>query len=651
VKRPVGLFASVLLTAFASRAASAQVLITEVLPNPAGSQDGEWVEVQNMGGAPVGIGGWRIHDFGSSSPAEYAFPARTMLAAGSVIVIARQATAYHTAAVSAGYMKTTADFELALGADDPAVPNLTVAASGGSFALNNASDAVLLTDASSNRVSGVEYGGSDLSEIPGMPAETPSAGQSLTRVGTSGDSSLDFVVSVTPSPGAALGTSAPIIEVPWTDPRHVAYGDAITVTATVTSASGLASVQLFTAAATSSTGPASGPYVAMAMSATGSEWSLPVLGTAGPAPATFHDRYVRFWIRAEDRMGRTSTYPSGATAEAGSPAYLWRNIMPLDPSPLADVRSEVFAPNEHLLWRGHSVMVEGIALTKGDLFNTMETSFFLMSATTNDAVHIYHYDVPPDIFPGDSVRVTGLIDSFRGLRQVGDLGSDEYDTDVEVSGTGGAVPEKRLTIGALLQSAEQLEAQLVFIQGVHLNGSARSWPMGGNRDVADGSGTIAVHIAAMTDLAGAPAPSGTFDLRGVVSQYAQGGQPGYQIVPREQGDIVIGGVPFDGGIARTDGGGSIGDDSGTGDEPIEGGVAFDAGGASDGSSSSSRDSGHAVSPVDAGEKARAPGAQPNTGCGCSAPDRARGGANLGAIVLAIGALLLGRRSRARLRTR
>ena len=46
--------------------AQAQVLITEVQPNPAGSgtDSGEWVEIHNTGTGVVSIEGWILNDFG-----------------------------------------------------------------------------------------------------------------------------------------------------------------------------------------------------------------------------------------------------------------------------------------------------------------------------------------------------------------------------------------------------------------------------------------------------------------------------------------------------------------------------------------------------------------------------------------------------------
>ena len=93
--------------------AQAQVMITEVQPNPNGSDNAEWIEIHNTGSAAVDVSGWRINDFGPSVPREYVFPMATSLAAGQVIIIARQAGAFSTMANLESYAVTTAHWEFA----------------------------------------------------------------------------------------------------------------------------------------------------------------------------------------------------------------------------------------------------------------------------------------------------------------------------------------------------------------------------------------------------------------------------------------------------------------------------------------------------------------------------------------------------------
>ncbi|CAN0580280.1 unnamed protein product, partial [Laminaria digitata] len=113
-------FAALLL----SVPAQAQVLITEVQPNPNGSDDAEWVEIHNTGTSAVVIDGWILNDFGPATPRQYAFGTGTTLAAGQVIIVARQATAYIAMAATDGLAVATPHYELASGADEVAVPNL-----------------------------------------------------------------------------------------------------------------------------------------------------------------------------------------------------------------------------------------------------------------------------------------------------------------------------------------------------------------------------------------------------------------------------------------------------------------------------------------------------------------------------------------------
>lgn len=65
------------------------VVINEFLPNPAGSDtENEFIELKNTGNEEVDLSGWRLDDMeGGSAP--YAFPAGTVMGAGSVKVFLR----------------------------------------------------------------------------------------------------------------------------------------------------------------------------------------------------------------------------------------------------------------------------------------------------------------------------------------------------------------------------------------------------------------------------------------------------------------------------------------------------------------------------------------------------------------------------------
>lgn len=246
--------------------ASAQVLITEVQANPPSTPDDEeWVEIQNIGAAAVDISGWSVADYSGANLARtYAFPAATSLNAGQVIIVTRQAMAYATLS---GFPAPA--FELALGNDDPTIPNLVPAPAGNAWALGNGGDAVVLLNASATVVSAVNWGTN--STIPGTAAAAAPASQSLGRVantGTSADwaSAVDFAVLTTPTPGVGFSgpvANPPSISSPTRAPANWSFGDTVTLGGTVTDADGLAGVEVYAAIATSSAGNAAGNYVSL----------------------------------------------------------------------------------------------------------------------------------------------------------------------------------------------------------------------------------------------------------------------------------------------------------------------------------------------------------------------------------------------------
>ncbi|MEO8065853.1 MAG: lamin tail domain-containing protein [Candidatus Doudnabacteria bacterium] len=70
---------------------SADIVISEFLPNPDGKDDGEeWIELFNKSGADVDLSGWMLDDEGSAGTvgsSAYKFPANSMIAASGYLVI------------------------------------------------------------------------------------------------------------------------------------------------------------------------------------------------------------------------------------------------------------------------------------------------------------------------------------------------------------------------------------------------------------------------------------------------------------------------------------------------------------------------------------------------------------------------------------
>lgn len=654
--------------------ASAQVVITELQCDPTSTNDdGEWIELQNLGASAEALAGWTLNDYSGSAPdgeatTRWAFPPGALIDAGAVIVVAKFASGPgYSDNTPAGLYATPPTFELASGAhDDPNVPNLVPSGGTTLMQLANGStgDGVVLRDALGATVSAVEWGSVDRT-VAGLPAAVPGSSTSLRRIALTGSAAADFVVAATPDPfvGYATGMGTPpAVTGTSVTPRHLASGAQVTVTSSVSDADGVAMVAAHRAIATSSVAAATAAYIAAPMAAgLGASWSVTFDPGLAP-PATFHERYVRVFVTAADTTGATSVDPPLATSDAANPAYIWRNVLPAAASPITEVRAQ--DASGRLAWRYHSATIEGVVLTRRAAFVSGRTNFFVQTLGGGDAIRVFaNALVPEDVMPGDLVRVTGMIDTFNGLRQLG-----EPELDVEVLGTGATPAPAVYTIAELTARGEELESRLIRVLGATFVTPAASWPTNGNVDITDGTGTVTVRVTTVVDLSGAPAPLGAFDLTGVLGQFSAGGSGGYQLLPRSALDVSGAMVPADGGVGADGGldpdggvtlpdagplpdtglpsadGGLLADagtpaaDAGKGDEG-GGGVADAGGGGADATVIPRQDSG---SGGGGGSRRDEEG-----GCGCTAAERRSGAgqrAELAAAVAAI-ALLLGARRR------
>lgn len=532
--------------------AHAQLFITEVQPNPAGDDTAEWVELHNVGTASIAIGGYTLNDFvGSSDPmrestTRWAFPATATVAPGQVIVVARQATSNGFFELF-GFRPT---YELGFGVDDPMTPDMVPDQGNPSpISLSNSStgDAIVLRDAMGNVIDGVEWGTLDRS-VPGNPADSPGDGETLIRIGMAGSSFSDFLITSTPGPFMGFGANvAPAITDVRTIPRHIQFGDTLTVTATVVDGDGLSLVEFWVTTATAARGPAFIDYQSLTMtSSTGNKYVFSAsvdnlaAGLGFNEPMTFHERYVRFYLAAEDVLTSTATQPARAIEAADNGEFMQRNVMPTALTTIENAREQDAGGRTRYL--NHSVRVRGIALSAIDNFDPDRAQFSLMDGTA--AIQVFDFD--PTIHPmfnvGDELTVTGRTGQFFGTTQIQGPGMRIIPTGM----TDTIVP-RTLTIGQLMTDPETYESQLVTIVDADFLQPITMWSTacpgrGCNIEITDGSGNINLRIWAGTGLDMAPAPQFGFDVTGVLSQRATDGQDGtmggYQLFPRRSEDIL-----------------------------------------------------------------------------------------------------------------
>ncbi len=124
---------------------------------------------------------------------------------------------------------------------------------------------------------------------------------------------------------------------------------------------------------------------------------------------------------------------------------------------------------------------------------------------------------------GDSLEIKGKIDQFNGLLQV-------VPAQITVLEQGVA------TIDPVVVTTldEASESQYITLENVTFVTPIATFPTTNtNIDVTNGTNTFQIRILTSTDLAGAPAPQGTFNVTGIGSQFDSSNPftSGYQLLP------------------------------------------------------------------------------------------------------------------------
>ncbi|MBN1448797.1 MAG: lamin tail domain-containing protein, partial [Bacteroidetes bacterium] len=161
---------------------------------------------------------------------------------------------------------------------------------------------------------------------------------------------------------------------------------------------------------------------------------------------------------------------------------------------------------------GTVVTVNGI-VTVSDQFGAPA---YIQDHTGGIAVYDFTFTQAVNI--GDEVTVTGTITHFNGLTEL-----ENVTIDAQPS-TGNTVTPEVVTLADLLGDGqggdEKYEAELVRINSVTVNTNA--WGVSGsgvNYTLSDGTRELDVRIDNDVPFAGQPAPGGSFDIIGVISQY------------------------------------------------------------------------------------------------------------------------------------
>lgn len=192
---------------------------------------------------------------------------------------------------------------------------------------------------------------------------------------------------------------------------------------------------------------------------------------------------------------------------------------------------------------GEWVMIQGV-VTTADEFATAggELGPTYLEDETGGIAVFSPIHVSPNLEIGEEVMLFGKVTQFFGLNQL-----DDSTTIIESVSTGNDVVPEVVTLSDLANDGqggvEEYEGRLVRVNGVTVNTTiwnVETGQTGTNYQLTDATGTLEVRINTNVDFVGDPAPSGEFDLIGVVSQFVPSAPyiGGYQILPRFGTDII-----------------------------------------------------------------------------------------------------------------
>ncbi len=215
------------------------------------------------------------------------------------------------------------------------------------------------------------------------------------------------------------------------------------------------------------------------------------------------------------------------------------------PIPIAEARANNSSGVPVML--GETVTVNGI-VSVADQFGAPA---YIQDQTGGIAVYDFNFTEAVEI--GDEVTITGTITHFNGLTEIENVTIDATPS------TGNPVVPTVVTISQLLNDGvggnEEYESRLLRLNGITVNTSA--WTVSGsgtNYKLSDGGAEIDVRVDNDVPFAGEPAPGGSFDIVGVLSQYKRDAPfvGGYQLMPRLSADIIATGPRIVAGPDITD---------------------------------------------------------------------------------------------------
>ncbi|WP_077324216.1 5'-nucleotidase C-terminal domain-containing protein [Virgibacillus siamensis] len=181
---------------------------------------------------------------------------------------------------------------------------------------------------------------------------------------------------------------------------------------------------------------------------------------------------------------------------------------------------------------GTAVTVEGIVTVDSNaISNGAQFTTYIQDETGGINLFAFEQGDFPELEEGDSVKVSGELNSYNGLKEV-------VPSSIEVLETGQELPEPQSITLADLQNtaaAESYEGELVQVNG-YIDNIPES-PAGGGYNISlidsDYNGTTLRVMENALDISQIE-PEKWYDITAIVSQYNN-----YQLLPTEQADIQV----------------------------------------------------------------------------------------------------------------
>ncbi|MCX6600806.1 MAG: T9SS type A sorting domain-containing protein [bacterium] len=183
------------------------------------------------------------------------------------------------------------------------------------------------------------------------------------------------------------------------------------------------------------------------------------------------------------------------------------------------------------------VVVRGIVNVSNYVLDSLTLSRFYMQ-DDNAGINIFRGNPPPNVVVGDCLIVSGWLGFYRGLTEITYSGSGNCVHSLERV-THVAPPTPTVITGS--SPFELFEGMLVRMDNVNI--VTGTWPTEGNYGdliITDDDGQVGLSISKWTNVDGSPAPTPTFHVIGIMTQYDPSSpyNTGYAIIPRSTDDII-----------------------------------------------------------------------------------------------------------------